>query len=202
MLTSYITLQYTNGKLSRFSAIGYLVSKYVRLTPHVIFYMLGIFLIPLGGWASGPIWKETMDPLLESCSENWWWNLLFLQNFLTRHQICGRHTWFLGVDMQFHWLSTLFIIPILYRSKLGNALTGTSVVAFYVTSIIISFMLDLPPGLINTARDDMTLARISPFVEYFYWMPWSHVTVFLSGLIFGSYVYDKKFKKISKVIYS
>ena len=199
MLTSYITLQYTNAELSRFSTTGFLISKYLRLTPQLIFYILGIYLIPLGGWASGPIWNETMSPVIENCSERWWWNLLFIQNFVNRHQICGVHTWFLGVDMQYHWLSILFIIPILYSYKLGNAITGMSIVAFYVASVIISYCLDLPPGLVNTARDDLTPAPISPFIEYFYWMPWSHATVFLIGLMFGNFIHNRKFKMITKV---
>ena len=195
----YITLQYTERQLSKFSAIGFLITKYLRLTPQIIFYILGTFLLPLGGWASGPIWNETMNPILKGCSQHWWRNLLYIQNFLTRHTICGGHTWFISVNMQYHWLSIVFIIPVLYSYKLGNVIMGTSVLVFYVFAVTMSYILDLPPGLVATARHDMTPVPISPIQEHYYWMPWSHLTVFLIGLLFGNFIYNKKFKNITKV---
>ena len=194
MLTSFITFQYTGGRISQFSTIGFIVARWLRLTPQLLIFILITFLLPLIG--SGPIWKETVSPIIETCSTNWWMNLLYVQNMWRAPQICALHSWFLACDMQFHWISLLLVIPLLYKFKFGLALTGFSIMAFYVASVVIGFLYDLPPGLINTGRDKYFLEY---YIDLFYIKPWSHSTVFFIGFFFGIIAYKKKFQKLSKV---
>lgn len=199
MLTSFITFQYTRGQLSRFSAFGFLLARFLRLSPQLFIFILLTFLVPvLGGWASGPIWKETIDPIIENCRTNWWWNIFYVQNFFKATDICALHSWYLACDMQYHWMSLLMVIPLLYRPKWGVIVTCVSIMAFYLTSIIIGYSYDLPPGLINTGRDQYFLDY---YIDLFYIKPWSHSTVFFIGFLFGIIAYNKKFKKLSKVLF-
>ena len=196
ILTSYITLQLTKSSLSRFSVVGFLISKYIRLTPQLIFFILLTFLIPLGGFSAGPIWKETVDPLVDNCSNNWWHNLLYIQNMFRGKTMCGLHTWFLAADMQYHWISIFFIVPLLYNIKLGHILAWTGVVIFYLVSIVISYYLDLPPGLLNSARDEHFY---NYFFDLFYMKPWSHATVFFIGYLLGIALFNARFTKMNLV---
>ena len=196
MLTSLMTLQYTASKLSRFSSVGFILTRFLRLTPQLSIFMLLTFLLPLGGWASGPIWSETIGPLMENCSTNWWWNLLYIQNWLKEKQMCAIHLWYLACDMQYHWISLFFMIPLLYRMKLGLYTLFFSILSFYLTSIIISYSYHLPPGMVNTGRDEYHYAY---YIELFYFKPWSHLTVFFIGFLMGIIIYKRKLFKLEKV---
>ena len=199
MLTTYITYQYTRGQYSNFNLIGFLVPRFLRLTPQILILILLTFLLPLGGWASGPIWKETIDPVIENCYSNWWWDLFYLQNWIQRSQVCALHTWYLACDMQFHWLSTLIIVPLLYKKKVGLLITYLAILVCYLSTIIISYSLDIPPGTLNTARDEHFWAN---YIEIFYHRPYSHSSSFFIGLLFGYIAYYKKFIKLNKVNYT
>ncbi|CAG2103571.1 unnamed protein product, partial [Medioppia subpectinata] len=195
MLTSFISLKYTSGKLYRFNALGFLLVRYLRLTPQLFVFMLLTFLMPLGGWASGPLWRETITPIIDNCSTNWWWNVFYIQNLFKAPQICAIHSWFLACDMQYHWFSLLLVIPVLYRFRLGVVLAIGTIVLCYVISIIIGNAYDLPPGLINTGRDQHFLCY---YIDLFYIKPWSHSTVFFIGFLFGLIAYKNKTKKLDQ----
>ena len=197
ILTSYITLQYSGGQLSRLSVVGFLLSKFIRLTPQVMIFILITFMIPLSGW-SGPLWKDTITPIIESCSSNWWYNFFYVQNYLKRDEICAIHTWFLGLDMQFHFISLLFVILLLYKSSyLFNLVMILSLVSCYIFSIIIHYAYDLPPGYVHTGVDEHYLLY---YDSTYFWRPWAHAPVFFIGFWFGKIIHDAKFPKITQVL--
>ncbi|KAF2894965.1 hypothetical protein ILUMI_11198 [Ignelater luminosus] len=61
--------------------------RYIRLTPvyaFVIFYWASIF----NHIGSGPLWKLVVSPEVQDCRENWWINLLYLNNYVNdKHMI-------------------------------------------------------------------------------------------------------------------
>jgi peptidoglycan/LPS O-acetylase OafA/YrhL len=83
LLTSYITLKYTEGRYVKFSKIGFLLSRFIRLTPQLAIFMLLTTLIPVLG--SGPVWDKKMQPIINNCHKNWWKNLIYLQTFFGVH---------------------------------------------------------------------------------------------------------------------
>lgn len=194
MLTSFITLHYTKGKLFKFSTTAFLLSRFLRLTPQLFIFILITFLIPLLG--SGPLWSETMTPVIENCSRYWWRNLFYIQNMFKANEMCALHSWYLACDMQYHWISILLVIPLLYKVKFGTLITCFVIISFYVFSAVFSYLHDLPPGLINTGRDNYFLAY---YIDLFYIKPWSHGTVFFIGFLFGILAYNKKYMKLNKV---
>jgi peptidoglycan/LPS O-acetylase OafA/YrhL len=80
LLTTFVTLEYTNGKYEKFSKIGFLVSRFVRLIPLLAIFILLTTLIPLLG--SGPVWNQQVMSEVKNCYNNWWQNILCLQNFI------------------------------------------------------------------------------------------------------------------------
>jgi len=87
LLTTYITFSVTKGDKKKFSTIGYLLTRYLRLTPQFLIFILFTFLIPLT--SSGPLWHETIDPIINKCYKNWWISLLYLQNYFNVDQMVG-----------------------------------------------------------------------------------------------------------------
>jgi len=80
LLTTYITLKYTEGKYENFNKIGFLISRYIRLTPQLAIFLLLSTLLPLLG--SGPVWTQQISFQINNCYNNWWQNLIYLQTFI------------------------------------------------------------------------------------------------------------------------
>jgi peptidoglycan/LPS O-acetylase OafA/YrhL len=79
-LTTYITLKYTEGKYENFNKLGFLISRYIRLTPQLAIFLLLSTLLPLLG--SGPIWTQQISLQIGNCYKNWWQDLIYLQTFI------------------------------------------------------------------------------------------------------------------------
>ncbi|RWS22623.1 uncharacterized protein B4U80_08224, partial [Leptotrombidium deliense] len=52
------------------------VLRYLRLTPAYVAVIGFAFLFPLLG--SGPLWSETVNPVVNACYESWWTNILYI----------------------------------------------------------------------------------------------------------------------------
>ena len=80
LLTTYITLKHTDGKYENLNKFGFLILRFVRLTPQLAIFILLNFLLPL--MSSGPVWRQQIQPIIKNCHNNWWQNLLYLQNLI------------------------------------------------------------------------------------------------------------------------
>jgi len=80
MLTTYITLKYTEAKYENLNKFGFLMSRFIRFTPQLAIFILLTTLIPLLG--SGPVWDQKLMPFINNCYNNWWQNLIYLQNMI------------------------------------------------------------------------------------------------------------------------
>jgi peptidoglycan/LPS O-acetylase OafA/YrhL len=89
LLKSYIILKYTEGRAHEFSKIGFLISRFIRLTPQLVIFMLLTSLIPI--LSSGPIWALHISPIVNNCYNNWWQNLLYVQTFFDTEKMVNRH---------------------------------------------------------------------------------------------------------------
>jgi peptidoglycan/LPS O-acetylase OafA/YrhL len=65
LLTTYITLKQTEGKYSKLSKIGFLASRFARITPQLAIFILLTTFTPLLG--SGPVWNQRILPDVNSC---------------------------------------------------------------------------------------------------------------------------------------
>ena len=150
LLTSYVTFKYTKGSFQNFSIFGYVLIRYLRLTPQLGFYLLFSTLLPL--LASGPVWSRNMSFMLERCYTTWWRNMLYIQNTYDMPNMCALHSWYLAADMQLHWLSVIPIGLLLWNTKIGLCSTK---ILFVLCTVVLSAMIyigQLPPGVLITAR--------------------------------------------------
>ncbi|GBN43894.1 hypothetical protein AVEN_269142-1, partial [Araneus ventricosus] len=60
---------------------------------------------------SGPLWPDY--DVIPSCKDNWWWNMLYINNFQALFfDQCMEWSWYLANDMQFYVISPLFLITL------------------------------------------------------------------------------------------
>ncbi|KAG8178209.1 hypothetical protein JTE90_026977 [Oedothorax gibbosus] len=111
MLVTYGVLKSQEKGRRGLSVPMYIFHRFWRLTPPYAMTIAIMILTPILG--SGPVWKITLDPLIEPCRRNWWTNLLYVNNYVNAYDFCLEHTWYLGVDMQLHILGLLVLLPLL-----------------------------------------------------------------------------------------
>jgi peptidoglycan/LPS O-acetylase OafA/YrhL len=80
LFTTYTTLKYTNGKYEYLNKIGFLLSRFIRLTPQLAIFILLTSLMQLMG--SGPVWNQQIMPKINDCEKYWWQNLIYIQNLI------------------------------------------------------------------------------------------------------------------------
>ncbi|XP_011883106.1 PREDICTED: nose resistant to fluoxetine protein 6-like isoform X2 [Vollenhovia emeryi] len=117
LLLAYTELSKKERALKwRFDMIGLYVHRYVRLTPAYAM-MIGFYATLFYKFGTGPHWDAWVGTNKDYCRENWWTNLLYVNNYVNVPNMCMSQSWYLSTDMQFVWLSPLVLYPMLkFRS--------------------------------------------------------------------------------------
>ncbi|XP_037044343.1 nose resistant to fluoxetine protein 6-like [Bradysia coprophila] len=73
--------------------------RYLRLTPVYLFIILfhSTWLVWL---QNGPLWPHITETERTYCRNNWWANLLYINNIFTLSEPCLQHGWYLAADFQ------------------------------------------------------------------------------------------------------
>lgn len=87
------------------------ILRYLRLAPLLLFAILmhATWLYRVG---SGPLWDKVNFTERQFCRQNWWTNLLFIDNYVNVEKKCLIHGWYLAADFWLSVLATLFLIII------------------------------------------------------------------------------------------
>lgn len=88
-----------------------IIGRYVRFAPLLILTILvhSTWLYRLG---SGPFWDRVNFTEKQFCRQNWWTNLLFLDNYINVDRKCLIHSWYLAADFWLRILATFCLIQI------------------------------------------------------------------------------------------
>lgn len=181
-------------KQTNTSLITYVIYRYIRLTPVyavVIFFSAEIW-YHLG---SGPIWKSSVQDLSRSCENNWFYNLLYISNYINSepNKMCLPHTWYLSADMHLYCVS-IVLLTIMYKKPfLGKLLicllcvASTSLV--YWSTVYHRFPWTYTFGLQNVQYSRSYFSEL-------YVKTHMRATPYFIGLLFGDILYRRKNKKI------
>ncbi|XP_031330808.1 nose resistant to fluoxetine protein 6-like [Photinus pyralis] len=95
------------AKQQKFGVISHYANRYLRLTPTMAIVILFVATVTkyLG---SGPLWPAFNETIVDPCVHNWWFNMLYIQNFAP--PMCMPHTWYMAVDTQLFLLTPLLLI--------------------------------------------------------------------------------------------
>ncbi|XP_028406328.1 nose resistant to fluoxetine protein 6-like [Dendronephthya gigantea] len=194
-----------NGQTNWFK---YYLHRFWRLTPTLMFWILFVAKLKKH-FGAGPIWFQAID-YSAACSENWWTNLLYLNNFfhVRQDEMCLVHTWQLADDMQFFILSP-FLLIIAYRFGFRRLLGVVGVVI--LASIIVTASLiahyDYPPltvlitrAFVGSSVEDRakSLEEFNGFFKDVYVKPYCRIPPYVMGIVLG-YVLFKHFSKEFKL---
>ncbi|XP_022913044.1 nose resistant to fluoxetine protein 6-like [Onthophagus taurus] len=186
----------------RFINPGFVIFlRYMRLTPLyalVIFYYVTI----LNYIGSGPLWKmivtdgESMD-----CRNNWWTNILYINNYVNEDHICMTQTWYLSCDI--HYFIIAIILIIIGRNKKKVAIGLFFLLLFL--SLAIPFIITLAylrPALLYFYPEFLTNPKGHPDFRLTYIKSHTRATPYFIGMIAGYIYYKMKDNeyRLSKVL--
>ncbi|CAI6362439.1 unnamed protein product [Macrosiphum euphorbiae] len=134
-LTFYlITKQLTEKKHLNFIPI--MIYRWLRIFPvYGTLIVTYIFVLPYLN--SGPYWRMIVYKESERCQNNWWTNVLFINNYVHTDELCIIPSWYLACDMHFFIVGTLLTYVIWKWRKqglviLGACLTFSTVIPAYI----------------------------------------------------------------------
>ncbi|CAH1710164.1 nose resistant to fluoxetine protein 6-like isoform X1 [Aphis gossypii] len=85
-----------------------LLWRWLRLMP-VYGLMIAFHTFVLLHLADGPLWKKIAIQESDNCQNNWWSNLLFVNNYVDADRPCIIQSWYLACDMQFFIVGIILV---------------------------------------------------------------------------------------------
>lgn len=156
--------------------ILYYVHRYWRLTPPMmIWVMITATLMQYVG-EGRPAWQDFTGA--QSCRDNWWMNMLYVNSFVKDGLGCVGVTWFLGNDMIYYCLAPLVLVPLVYRKH---------ILGFLMAGVLIAIHLGSNIYLIDKYNFDQLRNNNGEggYSDLLYFKPWTRSAPFGVGLIFG-----------------
>ena len=179
LLTVYVSWKKLKDRKS-IPVAQLMILRYFRLTPPYLAVLAFSFVFPF--ISSGPLWRETVEPITESCFHSWWTNLLYVNNFVKTDKLCLMHSWYLSNDMQMHLFAIAFLILLLKSKLLAFLFLSASMVSCTAYAAVQTFVNDYPPTIVSTSP---AVEDRWHYILDFYYKPWPHLPSYCIGLIVG-----------------
>ncbi|RWS07993.1 nose resistant to fluoxetine protein 6-like isoform X1, partial [Dinothrombium tinctorium] len=193
LLVVYSNWKKLTASEGRIGLLKFFFHRIWRIWPPYFVVISLVLILPLLG--SGPLWPQSVENTARVCRENWWANILFVNNFQTPNELCLLHTWFLAVTMQFYAISA-FLLMLLYRFP---KLCIFILIAFITMSGIAVYMYAIVNNLrIPTVIADEVFVDERNIVLTLYIMPYNHLGSYLLGIGFGYFLVKHKNARIPK----
>ncbi|CAL1269391.1 unnamed protein product [Larinioides sclopetarius] len=110
-LLCYLFLEESDKRNGKINLFFLCLHRFLRLTP-VYMLLIAFNTLVFKYTGSGPFWGNDSDA--GACKKYWWWNLLYINNFLPMESMCITWTWYLANDMQF-FMAGVLILCVLWR---------------------------------------------------------------------------------------
>ncbi|XP_055947832.1 nose resistant to fluoxetine protein 6-like [Argiope bruennichi] len=195
-LTGYLYFQQAKKTDGKIPWLYFYIHRYIRLTPvYMIVLAFYTTLSPFLG--SGPLWPD-YDVVVE-CKNNWWWNILYINNFQSDNLYCMGWSWYLANDMQFYVISPLFLISLWRWPKIGYSLLGLFFSITFACNFVLTYEYDIIAGFgnINLLSKDAAnvINRINGAFDKIYYKPYTRIGPYLVGLFLAYYICKRKWNK-------
>lgn len=112
LVSGFLTARQLTEHLEKRGSVNLLLvylDRIMRVLPTYVtvitFYM---YILPLLG--QGPRWNEISGRESSRCLQNWWTNLLYVNNFVNPEKMCLLQSWYLTADLQMF----IFTTPVIY----------------------------------------------------------------------------------------
>ncbi|GFU16713.1 nose resistant to fluoxetine protein 6 [Nephila pilipes] len=195
LLVCYLTIKLVKIGGHPFNIKLYIFHRLWRIIPVYVYVILFMFIGNLLG--SGPIWYDTTHKYIQACYDNWWTNLLFINNFYNSDNMCIPQSWYIASDFQLYIAALLILLPMLRWPKVGISLCGLVIIATILYSGIGTYINEYPPTMLFAHPDPGQ--RIG-YWAHFYFRPFVHAGPYCIGMLAGYLLATKPDLKIPKAV--
>ncbi|XP_062138147.1 nose resistant to fluoxetine protein 6-like [Drosophila sulfurigaster albostrigata] len=131
-----------------------LLQRYLRLMPMQIVLML-LVTVAISYYREVSL-LHVHVPLDDYCAQDWWQNVLLIQNLFSTHYMCANWTWSLACEMQFHVLAMLLLHLYVHRPKLVRRLVVGILVAnlVYTIALVLTMTIQMRFELLSREMND------------------------------------------------
>ncbi|XP_063604105.1 nose resistant to fluoxetine protein 6-like [Penaeus indicus] len=197
LLVSYGVLKEIK-RTGKLNIIMYIIHRLIRLTPPIA--VATLFLATVARFLpSGPL-AHSVNSLYTMCSDNWWMDVLYVNNFLAFNATtdiitdCLGQCWYTAVDTQLYLVAPLLLLPLaLYPSKGKILLFVVTLVSSIVPAAVI-YANDLPPGSIFGGAENVDS---SAYMMQVYFTPWCRMSAYIVGIWTGYIIFSQGSKKLN-----
>ena len=194
LLSSFTAFKRSQGIRTKFNSLAFIVGRWLRLTPQIFFVSMIFIIFPAISY--GPHWYPLVGEFSENCMSNWWINVLHIQAFYKKEEMCNFVTWWISIDFFYHLLATLLIwIILIVNHKTGFTSMMTLISACVLWQSIEHYKQAYPPNIMSTIPQ--TSAMWTKTTLEFFWTPMTHSVPFFFGFYIG-YLMALKRKLITK----
>ncbi|CAG0892217.1 unnamed protein product [Darwinula stevensoni] len=215
LLVSYLLLKELQRNKGKFNIIKFYIHRYIRLTP--IYAMVLWFSVDLFPYTfSGPFQKIVSDAFTDPCRDQWWRNLLYVNNMVEENEgMCMGHAWYMANDFQMYIISPLIILPLFFFPAVGKHKNEKYIRSEILpkgmgfAGLLLAGSITVPAVVLIANEIGGTYTyqdRIKPDDDGMYWKyyvkPWTRFGPYLIGLVLGYILHRIKGKiiKLSKVV--
>ncbi|XP_067947839.1 O-acyltransferase like protein-like [Watersipora subatra] len=188
LLVSYLFLKTSAKNKGRWGPqlLIYYIHRLWRILP-----LYGILILVYAAFGqylgSGPLF-DWQSERVRDCNNNWWANLLFINNFYKPREMCLGWSWYLSNDMQFYVIAPIILIPLFLNAIAGGIIIGICFVAHWAVTAILWW------------RTDGQSYMQDPNIYYeAYITPYCRIGPYLVGLMLG-YIFYKDYKLKQKLV--
>ncbi|XP_028175889.1 nose resistant to fluoxetine protein 6-like [Ostrinia furnacalis] len=182
-LFSRLLLAELDKRRGKLNVIPIILFRYIRLTPSYL-AVIWFYITWMPKIGEGPLWKEKVMLEQERCRENWWINILYVNNFVHSDTMCMFQSWYLSVDTQLFLVAPIFIYALWRWRRAGPILLGLSIAVSVAVTAIITYKDDLDPTLMIYAKEFTDLIS-NYYFHKAYIKTYMKMTTYFMGLLTG-----------------
>ena len=129
-------------------------------------------------------WRNYAHGEVQKCKEQWWYVLLFVNNVFPwdNPNKCMSHFWYIANDMQFFFILPFQLLAYKYNRFIGYIFTLIILIAGMISIYFIS----------SSHKVAISLMSSPNYGTYLYILPWTRISAYQVGVIFGMWYYEYK----------
>ncbi|KAH8387903.1 hypothetical protein KR093_010286, partial [Drosophila rubida] len=138
LLVASVGMRFVEKSKGKLNVPMMYLHRYLRLTPMVALAIcVYLSILPILG--TGPLFKNFNEYNVIDCEKNWFWTLLYVQNYVVPDNVCLPHSWYLSVDMQMYLFAPFLILALYKWGK--KAVIGIVVLMLLLAACLFSMMM-------------------------------------------------------------
>eukprot|EP00095_Tigriopus_kingsejongensis_P011127 maker-scaffold645_size120276-snap-gene-0.39 protein:Tk11127 transcript:maker-scaffold645_size120276-snap-gene-0.39-mRNA-1 annotation:"nuclear pore complex protein nup93" len=175
-LMAFLTIKELDKRKGKINIPFLYLHRFCRLTPlyGIVILFVSTLLLHMG---QGPFWMYIIDEGTK-CAQYWWYNILYINNFIDQSQMCMEVSWYLAVDFQLFLIGPPLVWIMWKFKRVGLAVAIALLAVSCAVPGIMTGVNDWPPVV--------TLTIVSlDWMSKFYVRPYNRAAPYIWGIIFG-----------------